>query len=389
MKLLEVIATLGPGGAEALVCDLSIALAGLGVEVKVLLLAGLRGDRGRFFEERLNNAGIEIIGSEPRRVASISNLCSIIKTIHNWSPDVVHCHMYNAELSAVIGRMFIGGKRPYFVRTLHSTEFVGYRSKFISFLLTKAFDRHVTCADAVHRTYLDYIGRSSDSRVVAIPNGCTLAPVRTTSLQQHAAREKLRIGTDTKVVCHVGGFRGKTLAHGAKAHDVLLKSFAEAFRGNPEVVLVCAGDGPLRGEAEVLAVTLGIAEQTMFLGNITEPWGLLQSSDIFALPSRHEGLSLALLEAVSTGLPVVASEIPEIKTVCDGEGYLFCPVDDVAAFSAAFRKVVANLAHYTTAAEKGAVAVRQNYSIGVCAQRYWDEFNTMLELRCVTRKEMP
>jgi glycosyltransferase involved in cell wall biosynthesis len=187
------------------------------------------------------------------------------------------------------------------------------------------------------------------------------------------------IADDSRVICQIGALRGETLARGVKAHDILLKAFARAFGGDSDVLLVCAGDGPLRGEAETLATGLGIASQTRFLGDIAEPWSLLHAADIFAMPSRFEGLSMALLEAISTGLPVVASDIPEIRAVCHGDGFLFCPVDNVAAFSDAFHTVLNDLSRYASAAEKGAVDVRRGYSIDICAGRYWDEFNVMLD----------
>jgi glycosyltransferase involved in cell wall biosynthesis len=286
--------------------------------------------------------------------------------------------MYNAEVPVVLGRAVGRSRGPLYVRTLHNTDCVGYRSKIVSSLLTRKFDYHIACGESVRIAYLGYTRKESDERVVAIPNGCELALRDTTPAERVAARERLAIAADKLVICHIGAYRGERLSNGQKAQDVLLNSFAGAFRGDSTALLVCAGDGPLRGDAETLAHELGIAAQTKFLGNIAEPWPLLKAADIFAMPSRHEGLSLALLEAASTGLPVIASDIPEIRSVCAGDGSILCPVDDVEAFSAAFLKVASDLPHYRLEAERGAVGVRTNYSIDACSQSYWNLFCKIL-----------
>ncbi|HEY6057371.1 MAG TPA: glycosyltransferase family 4 protein, partial [Candidatus Limnocylindrales bacterium] len=122
-----------------------------------------------------------------------------------------------------------------------------------------------------------------------------------------------------------------------KGYPVLL----EAVRDLPDVVLLVAGDGPLRRELEQLAVGLGVADRVRFLGHVDDVAGLLDRGDLFALTSLNEGLPLVVVEAMVAGLPVVASRVggtPE--AVVDGETGLLVDPGDVLATRAAIRRLL-------------------------------------------------
>jgi glycosyltransferase involved in cell wall biosynthesis len=101
-----------------------------------------------------------------------------------------------------------------------------------------------------------------------------------------------------------------------KGHDVLLRAFAQV-RARTKARLWLMGDGPAREDLEALAADLEIREEVVFHGwcSREEVGRKLQQSTVFAFPSRSEGFGLALLEAMATGLPVVASRtggIPDL-----------------------------------------------------------------------------
>jgi glycosyltransferase involved in cell wall biosynthesis len=103
---------------------------------------------------------------------------------------------------------------------------------------------------------------------------------------------------------------------------------------HPDVRSVIAGDGELRSQLEELARPLG--DRVELLGERGDVPDLLASFDVFAFPSRFEGLCLAVIEAQAAGVPVVATPVGGIKeTVVDGETGRLVPVGDVAALAAA------------------------------------------------------
>lgn len=122
--------------------------------------------------------------------------------------------------------------------------------------------------------------------------------------------------------------------HWQKDHATLLRAVAEV----PDVILLLAGDGPLRANLEALASELGIADRVRFLGWRADVGPLLESADVFVLASRFEGMSNSLMEAMAAGVPALVSRIPENTVLIDdGESGLVFEVGDAAALAQALR----------------------------------------------------
>jgi glycosyltransferase involved in cell wall biosynthesis len=116
----------------------------------------------------------------------------------------------------------------------------------------------------------------------------------------------------------------------------LLAAFAGVVQEYGDIAssarLLIVGDGPLRAALERQARTLGIAHLTSFVGDRTDVAQLLQCMDVFVLPSLAEGISNTILEAMATGLPVVATRVGgNVELVQDGECGALFEVGDAAA----------------------------------------------------------
>ncbi|MBX9680315.1 MAG: glycosyltransferase [Gemmataceae bacterium] len=107
---------------------------------------------------------------------------------------------------------------------------------------------------------------------------------------------------DAIVMSHVGRFAEQ------KNHAFLLRIFAEAVRQEPKSRLLLVGEGPLRAAAEHLAQSLGIVEHVRFAGPRSDVPRLLKASDVFLLPSLHEGLPLVGMEVQAAGTPIVMTD---------------------------------------------------------------------------------
>jgi len=125
-----------------------------------------------------------------------------------------------------------------------------------------------------------------------------------------------------------------------KGHATLLEAIARLKTSEPPHVFVFAGDGQLRTELEQKAQHLGIAEQVRFLGVRGDVNELLLAADIFVQPSVSEGLSLALLEALLAGLPVLATQVEGVVNVVeDGVSALLVPPKDPVALAHAIERL--------------------------------------------------
>jgi teichuronic acid biosynthesis glycosyltransferase TuaC len=166
-------------------------------------------------------------------------------------------------------------------------------------------------------------------RVHAIPNGCDTSVFRVVSRQK--ARSELRVGTAERLILYVGRLELK------KGLLELIQAFAILRGRGRNVNLAIVGDGTRGKQIEDYACKLQVAEFTRFIGRETSHgvsrW--LAASDLLALPSYAEGCPNVILEAISCGRPVVATNVGGIPEVVDRHSGVLVPPHDVAAFATA------------------------------------------------------
>lgn len=177
---------------------------------------------------------------------------------------------------------------------------------------------------------------------------------------------------------------------GQKRVDVLLRAFAQVVAEQPDLdglELVLAGQGPLRGELEDLARSLGISDRTRFLGGVprAQAVDLLRDAKVLALPSESEGASNSILEALATGVPIVATDLPGTSEQIEHEVQgLLVPVGDVAALAEALTRLLTDSELYmrmASAAEERSA----KFDMGTIALAHIDLFEAL----AIPRDERP
>ena len=155
------------------------------------------------------------------------------------------------------------------------------------------------CFVALNSTIVQELDAANVPRqnIIALPNGVKTDHI--TAKPDYTLHDPIRI-------IYVGRL------HEQKGVDVLLRAFQELVRkySTHRFCLQLLGTGPLKNQLHDLATVLGIASQVEFRGQTNQVLEHLQQADIFVLPSRAEGISNALLEAMASGLPVVVSDVP-------------------------------------------------------------------------------
>jgi glycosyltransferase involved in cell wall biosynthesis len=172
-------------------------------------------------------------------------------------------------------------------------------------------------------------------KIIVIPNG--INPSTSNPKEQAELHREFGLLKDQIVLISVGRLVYQ------KAHSVLINAMQAIVTQRPEVMLYIAGEGPLRRELEQQIDDFGLSDQICLLGNRNDVPGLLSIADIFVLPSRWEGLPMALLEAMSTGLPIVATQVEGVNEVLQQniQGFLVLPEDD-RALTEALLKLIKN-----------------------------------------------
>jgi glycosyltransferase involved in cell wall biosynthesis len=161
-----------------------------------------------------------------------------------------------------------------------------------------------------------------------------------------------------------------------KGHGVLLQAATEL----PDVLFVLAGEGAEREALEQQASALGLVDRVLFLGHRSDVPELLAACDVFALPSLYEGSSLAILEAMAAGRPVVSSAIPGTEElIADGETGLLVPPGDAHALAQALRRLLAQADLRTELATRAREHVARHFTAEAMARRVMQMYEELLE----------
>lgn len=329
MRILHVITTLDVGGAEV---HLLAQVRGQTQRDHSVRLAYLKGN-GSLRQEFLAAGAEQVIdvGSSPR---TLIRLWPHLR----WA-EIVHSHLLKADaLTAVAAPL--AGRRRGLVSGKHNDEQV-LKRPWVSLahgLLGRAPRRTIVLSDHVGR-FIERYGRVPRERQTRIYYGLDPRPFE---LQAAApAQERLQIrrslglGEGECVFTCVARFAPQ------KAHDVLLRAFAlarERARLTPGAIqprLVLVGDDPFgdgRQRAEALAREMRLGDAVVFAGIRRDVPAVLAASDVFVLASLWEGLGLVFLEAMATGLPVLATQVSAVGEVVlpDVTGILVPPSDPEA-----------------------------------------------------------
>ncbi|MCC6473464.1 MAG: glycosyltransferase [Burkholderiales bacterium] len=189
-------------------------------------------------------------------------------------------------------------------------------------------------------------------------------------------RASARAGLDLPADALVLGSVGR-LSTGKRVAD-LIEALAVLARERPDrdYRLLVAGEGPERERLARLAARLALSQRVRLVGFDPEPLRLMAAMDIFALPSASEGMPRVVLEAMLSGRPVVASDIPASRelVVAEQTGILY-PCGDVPALAAALARLAADAALRRRMGEAARERLRANFSL----ERYVAGVESILE----------
>jgi glycosyltransferase involved in cell wall biosynthesis len=241
--------------------------------------------------------------------------------LRSEQPDVLHLHSSKAGLA---GRLAARGGTPtVFQPRGWSFEAVSGKTRAAAVAWERFGARWadaVVCCSEGERERGEEEG--IDARWQVITNGVDLREHEAATDGDRArARVALELGDGPLVVC-VGRLSRQ------KGQDVLLDAWPEVLRRIPDARLALVGDGPDRDELERRG-TPGV----IFAGNRSDVSDWLAAADLVALPSRWEGMSLAMLEAMARGRSVVASDVSGVRDALTVDAGAIVPAEDARALA--------------------------------------------------------
>ena len=317
------------GGSGVVATELGIELARRGHEVHFITYA--MPFRLSTFVENVYYHEVEI-PSYPlfdHPPYSLALTVSMHNTAMKYGLDLIHAHYAVPHATSAYMAKEMAGKDGFcVVTTLHGTDItlVGQDPSYQSitqFSIQKS-DGLTAVSDYLRRETVEHFDIAAE-RIEVIPNFVDLKLYSRDSHPCHRSRLSL---PGEKIVMHISNFRA------VKRVDDAVRAFARIAREMP-ARLVLIGDGPERGRVQQAAEEEAVTDRVTFLGKQESVAEILSCADLFMLPSASESFGLVALEAMSCGVPVVATRvggIPEVVT--EGEAGYLAAVGDVEAMAA-------------------------------------------------------
>ena len=317
MKIAQIMPEFGLAGAEIMCENLTYELIKSGHEVVVVSMY----DYHSAITDRLEQTGVEIryLGKKPG--LDVSMIPKMTKVFRETGVQVVHTHRYCAQY-AMPAAMLAGVKHR--VHTLHSVA--PKENKKAARKLSKFFYKYchvipVSLSQLVRESVVEEYKLAPEA-IPIIFNGINLS--KCMPKDDYAREGNFKI-------LHVGRFSEE------KNHIGLISAFQKFHADHPDSELWLIGDGKLRPAAEEHARNNGLEQAVKFLGLQSDVCSYMHDADVFTLTSNYEGIPMTMIEAMGTGLPVVATRVGGIPDMLDDDSALLVPVN-VDAIAEAFEK---------------------------------------------------
>lgn len=337
MRITYAITKPGWGGAQSYVASLALAAKAAGHEVRAIV--GTDSNGRTDLRDRLIAAGIPVtsLPSLGRDIGIASDwraLRELTRELTQHRPDVLHLNSSKMGVLGATAGHLAGVSRIVF--TAHgwphreSRSFIWKSVAWLGSFVTVLFSHKVIVVS--DRDLTDAPALFMRMKLVRIHNGIgefeMLPRDEARAFILKLAPELTAFGTWILMNAEL---------HRNKGIDVAIRAIA----GIPDVALVVCGEGEERGALETLAKKLGIQDRVFLLGFVADARRYLRAADLYLMPSRKEGLPMALLEAGMAGLPVIASDtggIPEI--VEDEVSGVLMPAADTKALAHAASSLI-------------------------------------------------
>lgn len=289
------------GGGQQHVLWLAERLNGAGFEVAVACAPS------GYLVHEISQRGIRHFPISMANLPSPRALMRLREILREFRPAIVHTHGGTAGVTGRIAPAMFGRTRV--IHTYHGYHYLKDRAwrryvfSEIESMLLRITDRIICVAPQDVLTGIR-AGIVDPSKTVVIRNGIDTGRYHPKS-SYHIPVNPL-VGTVGRL-------------HPQKGHRYLLEAIPGIVQEFPRVKFTLVGDGELKEELQALSLALGLSGRVEFTGVRSDVSSLMQSLDVFVLPSLWEGLPIVLLEAMATGLPIVATDVDGVGEILTNE----------------------------------------------------------------------
>jgi glycosyltransferase involved in cell wall biosynthesis len=362
MRVLHVQKVKGIGGSERHLLSLLPALRDTGTDVAMAVIASDEADR---FVEQMRATGVPVqVLEAPRSPLSLGLALDIGKAINRYRPDLMHTHLIHADVHGQVAARRAGVRG---VSSIHSVEGFYRREPYRS--VARFAHRLATRTIAISRFAGEYIVRAGvvrSERLRVVPYGIEVMDWVLSNDDRLAARRELGVDREDVVV----GIAAR-LTEG-KGHADAIEAVDRISREIPQVRLMIAGEGPLRGQLEAAAREVP-NDRVRLVGFVQDVPRFMSAVDVVCFPTQPslgEGFGLAALEGMASSRPVVATAVAALpEVVLDGETGLLVPAGDVGALARALGRLAVDMDERTRMGLAGHGRAGSTFSLDAMVRR--------------------
>jgi len=352
LRIAHVDAERGFSGGEVQVFLLMEGLAARGYENLLLCPSGSRA------EAVAAQRGIAVRAVPMRGALDLAAVWLLSRRFAEAAVDLVHLHTGRAAWLGGLAAQLAG--RPAIVtRRMDRIVRRGWRTRLI-------YERWTRRAVAISAGVAERLaaGGVPASRVTVIPSAVDVVRLRP-QRDRAAVRAAEAVGGDDVVILTIAALVPR------KGLVVLLDALDALARRGLRPRLWVAGDGPQRALLQARVAASGLAAQVRLLGERDDVGDLLAACDIFVLPSLHEGLGVAALEAMAASRPVVASAVGGLaEAVVDNRTGVLVPAGDPARLADALESLLRDPTRRTALGAAGPQRIAERYGAGAMVDEY-------------------
>ena len=334
-----------------------------GLDAGILVLDQLGGNHPFVDASRSSGLAVTVLPSGDKHYLAEARAVAGALDAGAW--DVLHTHGYHADLVGLVAAWRAHRK---VASTVHGETGGDWKNRTYEFIQRQAlrrFDRVISVsAPLTERLVSSGVPRA---RIVTMRNAFAATP----GPDRVAARTALGLPGQGFRIGWVGRLSSE------KGPDIMLEALA-LVKG-AEVRLSMVGDGPQRAPLALLADTLGIAPRVTWHGAVKDAGSLLAAFDVIVLSSRTEGTPMVLLEAMTAGVPVVATAVGGVPDVVSDAEALLVPSEWPDALAEAMRRIMSDPAAAQDRAGNARRRADESFAVGPWLARHAALYAEMLD----------
>lgn len=309
-KIIEIIPRFKLAGAETMCENLITAIDKKEYEVIAISLYNYSSP----ITERLESKGYKIYYLNKKSGIDLKIFGKLFKIFKKEKPDMIHTHLY--VLRYVLLPAKIACCKARIVHTVHNIASKEIKhGKLLQKIAFKMFNVIPVAISEIVQASIIKEYNLKEEKVPIIYNGINLVNC-----------QKKECYDSSKIILHIGRFTEQ------KNHLELIEIFKNSLNQDKDLKLYLVGEGELKSEIKKVVLQEGLNDNVKFLGLLKNSYEVMNSADIFVMPSKWEGMPMTIIEAMGTGLPIIAYPVGGIPNMIENEknGFL---VKDLKEFS--------------------------------------------------------